>query len=438
MSKVLVCVVGQIRASSLTWPSFCANVLEPLGADLAVCTDLGAAHDPAEPFLAHARHTFDASRPEPLDVLFDRVQAELIPDAAARPDWRQARRVPGNWLGGLGDIAGSGAIMMHQRWCLLRSLREAGLLNRYERFIVTRSDFFWAAPHPPMALLSPHHVWVPQGQDHDGLNDRHAVVSAPDVPAFLDVMSPLLRHPDRACRDFADAPEINFEQYLRWCVSAAGLTPRVRRMPYTMFLVREPDGPTNWTTGSWDEDLKCCIKLRPECDAAFATHALFPTSGSWLESSRDKPLGDDIVPVAELCGLVRPWSLARWPFQRKTMPSQAELVRTGIRVRIKTGLLEVVEGGPRGEPLAQKFAGQRLGYGRPQGHDSRHVRYRDAFYITTGTGMLMWRRDGRVRVRELRPLDRISILGRLWNLLIRLAGGSLFTFVANDSTSRAS
>jgi hypothetical protein len=50
---------------------------------------------------------------------------------------------------------------------------EARRARAYERVLFTRLENHWLAPHPPLALLSPAHVWVPAGEDNGGVNDRH-------------------------------------------------------------------------------------------------------------------------------------------------------------------------------------------------------------------------------------------------------------------------
>eukprot|EP00966_Prymnesium_polylepis_P283520 6550576-Prymnesium_polylepis.1 len=48
----------------------------------------------------------------------------------------------------------------------------------YERVVHSRLEYVWLAPHPPLALLEPRHVWIPSGEDYYlGYNDRHAVMN---------------------------------------------------------------------------------------------------------------------------------------------------------------------------------------------------------------------------------------------------------------------
>jgi hypothetical protein len=95
--------------------------------------------------------------------------------------------IQGNWLGNqcldppLKDNRPGSAICMYynQQRCLEmveEKERERGL--RYQWIVVSRTDFRWMAPHPPLEILDEHDgVWIPTGSDWEGgINDRHAVI----------------------------------------------------------------------------------------------------------------------------------------------------------------------------------------------------------------------------------------------------------------------
>ena len=55
----------------------------------------------------------------------------------------------------------------------------------YGRLIFSRLEFRWLAPHPPLALLEPEVLWVPSGQNVNGVNDRHAVMHRMHAPTYF-------------------------------------------------------------------------------------------------------------------------------------------------------------------------------------------------------------------------------------------------------------
>lgn len=56
----------------------------------------------------------------------------------------------------------------------------------YAQVVVSRLDFQWLAPHPPLRLLSNSEVWIPSGSDWGGgVNIRHAVLPRAQAKAYL-------------------------------------------------------------------------------------------------------------------------------------------------------------------------------------------------------------------------------------------------------------
>ena len=49
------------------------------------------------------------------------------------------------------------------RWFLLKNLLDNDLLNKYDRFIITRSDFIYQLPHPKIEYMNENCIWIPEG-----------------------------------------------------------------------------------------------------------------------------------------------------------------------------------------------------------------------------------------------------------------------------------
>jgi hypothetical protein len=92
--------------------------------------------------------------------------------------------------GGVGD--GGGSFLTRGR--RPRGLRGLGLVHGprdrpprlvYERVMFTRLEMEWLAPHPPLSLLDPAHLWVPTGEDNTGVNDRHWLANRKDAEGIF-------------------------------------------------------------------------------------------------------------------------------------------------------------------------------------------------------------------------------------------------------------
>ena len=114
------------------------------------------------------------------------------------PDWRLMLRAKGFWQGGIRTTdpqQTASSILPFCRWLLLHGLQQDGVIDRYDRFVITRSDFVWLCPHPPLSVLDREAIWVPDGEDWGGLPDRHLVVSRADVVNCLNIIEDILLNP---------------------------------------------------------------------------------------------------------------------------------------------------------------------------------------------------------------------------------------------------
>ena len=115
---------------------------------------------------------------------------------------------------------------LHRVWALVRA-HEAGPRGgaKYRRIVFSRLEFRWLAPPPPLALLEPQVLWVPSGQNVNGVNDRHAVMHRDHAPAYFGRWQFLLS--DQLLRriDLVTATHIGPEQLLGLVLEQARYLP---------------------------------------------------------------------------------------------------------------------------------------------------------------------------------------------------------------------
>lgn len=263
MPKTLVCLIGQMRATELTWDTFKPCVLGALDADLAIA----GAEEPETIMHRHAKYYWPWKEREDHGESFDYVAGDL----GGPNQWRDILGVQGFWLGGIkNDIPreGRAACLYFWRWWLLKNLRP--YLDDYDTFVITRSDLRWLANHP--AGLDPAGIWLPDGEAYGGIPDRHTIVSRTMIEPVLRVVECLWLE-SAAVRDEMLAEKgrghiWNVEQAFDFLFRRAGLSQFIRYFPYTMFSVRAPDGPTTWAIGEWREEQHCMVKYPTEYDLA--------------------------------------------------------------------------------------------------------------------------------------------------------------------------
>ena len=71
MSKILVIILSETRASELTFDNFKKNVIDELDADLCVCIGIGNNYDYNNPFYKLAKYKFTYNEPDDFGDAFE-------------------------------------------------------------------------------------------------------------------------------------------------------------------------------------------------------------------------------------------------------------------------------------------------------------------------------------------------------------------------------
>jgi hypothetical protein len=269
-NKTLVCILAETRAHALTWDSFKLNVLDTLDADLALCISTPPDYDFSNNYWTAAKYHWVS--PDYVDFAEGFEVARQTDWPESNSNWRQLLKIKDQWLGGVKDPheqhPGSGGLLDYYRWFLWKNIRDNNILDQYDRVIVTRSDFVWSCPHPTMDLLDPNKIWIPRGEFHGGLCDRHAVLSKANIEPYLNLIKPILSDSDNLYRKMSHQGCWNIERFLDMRIKEELGHDAVSFFPYIMYLVRPDGGPTRWSIGDWNDELGYFIKYRAEFDAA--------------------------------------------------------------------------------------------------------------------------------------------------------------------------
>lgn len=264
MEKCLICIICQTRGYQLTWDSFKKNVMDHLGADLALC--VGKTENDAKSrngYYENAKYIWEYEEPLDYADAYEYVKGTV----GSTEEWRLLLKVKKQWMGGINDEEshpGSAGIIIFYRWLLNKNIIDNDLINKYDRFIVTRSDYMYCAPHPPLNLISPKYIWIPEGEDYGGYTDRHLVSSNEDIIQCLDLMNNIITQPQKMYARMRFYNNWNLERYIMFHFIQKGLDRKVRRFPLVMFTVRGKNDTTRWMPGKYNTDLECFVKYGSE------------------------------------------------------------------------------------------------------------------------------------------------------------------------------
>jgi len=188
---IALCMTGQVRMLSSTHVSIEQYILEVMKPDVFVYGPLG--DDGASPDLYGIEKYVVEQRWEREDI---RSSLYRETKGASRVIDLEYLEVQGNWFGNqclqppLRDNRPGSAICLYynQNKCLeMIQGHEEERGSPYEYVTVTRFDFRWLAPHPPLNLLEGvDAVWIPSGSDWEGgINDRHAFMPRRHADVYL-------------------------------------------------------------------------------------------------------------------------------------------------------------------------------------------------------------------------------------------------------------
>ncbi|KAL7539681.1 hypothetical protein ACHAXR_010778 [Thalassiosira sp. AJA248-18] len=226
--------MGNLRGGEQAWESLYENVLpqESGMADLALIVMDDFSSYPNATLLKRAKYVW----------LFPAYNdwADAI-DLINGAEWRtthlpkfkaasESRKYATILFGPLKGFDGSGMLIFMIRWFLVQRILEHDILNKYDRFVVTRNDHFYLCPHHFSKLdLRNDTIWIPEGEDWGGYTDRHLVVGKENLLDSLDIMPQLIEKPFV----FEHGKHHNTERFVKSVWASKNLT--VKKFPRVMF-----------------------------------------------------------------------------------------------------------------------------------------------------------------------------------------------------------
>ena len=246
-NKSLVILIGGLRAGERAWNTLYENVLDINSADLALMTSDKETIYPNSTLPARARYVWHYKQ---YDDWADAV------DLVRGTGWRSSHLhlfkptypnlEPGKndtiLFGGLkGHTRASGIIIFMIRYFLIQAIRDNGILNLYDTFVVTRTDHFYKCPHAfARCNLGDRDVIVPDGEGYVGITDRHLIASRDTLLEALDLITPLISQPF----SFDFNKHHNSERWLQHVWSSKAL--HVKRCVRSMFTVAREEDTSRW------------------------------------------------------------------------------------------------------------------------------------------------------------------------------------------------
>ena len=197
--------------------------------------------------------------------------------------WREFLKIKDQFLGGIKDKdnqhPGSAGILIFFRWLLLKNMIDNNLINKYDRFIITRSDFIFTLPHPKVELMNENYIWIPNSEHYGGYTDRHVVLSKNNIESYLNIFNNMVIRSNEYYIKMRNYYNWNLEQLIKFHLEQNNVLHLVKEYPYIMYSVRNINGTTTWSVGNYSNELGYFIKYQSEYDKSIYYKSEFEYSG---------------------------------------------------------------------------------------------------------------------------------------------------------------
>lgn len=215
------------------------------------------------------------------------VQEEYVNTYKKSLNWREFLKVKDQFLGGIIDEhnqhPGSAGILIFFRWFLLENLIKNDLINKYDRFIITRSDFIYQLPHPKVELMNENNIWIPDCEDYGGYTDRHVVLSKSNIFQYLSILNCMVLRSNEYFMEMKQKCHWNLEQLIKFHLQKNNILNIVKEFPYIMYSVRNINGSTRWSEGIFCNKLGYNIKYMSEYDKSSYYKNKFENSRLYID-----------------------------------------------------------------------------------------------------------------------------------------------------------
>jgi len=248
-NKTLVILMGSIRGNEQVWKSLYGNVLDPNRADLALIAQESQYMTQSS---LYKRAKFIWNYPnlcnweDALDEMMlysdqqqkqqqQQQQQRLKKEILTCKDIPESCREPYGLLFGGTDHCpkGSGAMVLSVRFFLLEYIKALNLQEMYDRFIITRTDQFYDCVFN-ISVYSPKNIWIPDGEDYDGITDRFVLVPTRHVTSVLNILPPAVQNPAAYMK--YESHWGNVEQFFHLRLQQQRVLWRVARFNRMMFI----------------------------------------------------------------------------------------------------------------------------------------------------------------------------------------------------------
>jgi hypothetical protein len=289
--KTLVIILGETRTHELTFENFKKNVIDVLNADLCLCIGVKPDYDYENPFYKLAKYKFLYNEDEDYSGAFDYAYNIIINENKIENEnhlhWREFLKIKNQFMGGIKDNdnehPGSGAIQIFYRWFLLKNLIDNTLIDEYDRFVITRSDYIYQLPFPNVERMNSNNIWIPDFEYWGGYTDKSVILSKTNIIPYLNIFNMMVLKSNEYFSKMKNKDDWNIEQLIKFHLQQNNVEYLIKVFPYIMYACRNHNGTTRWNLGTYNEKLGYYVKTEHEYNKSIDYLNKFNNSGLTID-----------------------------------------------------------------------------------------------------------------------------------------------------------
>eukprot|EP00397_Hematodinium_sp_SG-2012_P013745 GEMP01013966.1.p1 GENE.GEMP01013966.1~~GEMP01013966.1.p1 ORF type:complete len:698 (+),score=91.01 GEMP01013966.1:138-2231(+) len=230
--RILVIAYGNHRGGPEAWSSMIQHLVYPYGADLA--TFRNPASNETDLLTSHSKYVWDMKEYDDwADYFRWRTNNSKEFESYAQKGLF-GKLSPAPWQF-------SNTILLAYRHETLYQISAASLQSKYDYFVFTRADMYYACLHTSEVFSDPDTISVPLplSSDWGGISDRHTVIPRKYLIPALDLVRPFLES-----TTYNRPGNVESLTKTRWI--ELGLWGKVKRYTRTFYIVKRPIDNTRW------------------------------------------------------------------------------------------------------------------------------------------------------------------------------------------------
>ena len=228
--KTLVILLGSARGGEETWSSLYKYLLNPLSADLALL--FGKSNNKTSSLYQKAKYVWEIDEYEDWWNYFEKYFSDTLFNIYKKNEIEGLG-------GGIKNFKGSGSIIFAFRHFLKTNFKHE--LLKYDRIILSRSDFYYIDFHPN---LKNDFFYIVEGEKYGGVSDRHHIFPTSIIDEVLSINEFL---DNKKNYDYLISKKLNPERALYEYYKNNGLLEKIKFCRRVQFIVSKENESKRWS-----------------------------------------------------------------------------------------------------------------------------------------------------------------------------------------------